>query len=108
MGQGDPAERVRGVAQGGLPVHLVLAVAIAAPPVGDDEFGDDVFDDEVEQGVLVGRVAVDPHRVAVQGLPKAAHRERFHTVLVDDPQGGGQYLVPGQRGGSSSCSWAVG
>ena len=84
---------------------LILAVAIAVPPVGDDEFGDDVFDDQVEQGVLVGGVAVDPHRVAIQGLPEAAHRERFHPVLVDDLQGGGQYLVPGQRGGASRRRW---
>ena len=78
--------------------------------VGYDEFGDDVLDDSVEQGVLVGGVPVDPHRVAIQRLPEPAHRQRVDTLLVDDLQGGGQDLVAGQRGGPApgAAAGAVG
>ena len=67
-----------------------------------------MFDDAVEQGVLVGGVAVDPHRVAVQGLPEPAHRERFDTVLIDDLQGGDQHLLTGQRCRAARRWWRGG
>ena len=90
------------------PVHRCAAFLIAAGLAGDDQFGEDVFDDAVEQGVLVGGVAVDPHRVAVQGLPEPAHRQRFDTVLVDDLQCGDQHLLTGQRCRAARRRWRGG
>ena len=84
------------------------AFLIAAGLAGDDQFGEDVFDDAVEQGVLVGGVAVDPHRVAVQGLAEPAHRERFDTVLIDDLQCGDQHLLTGQRCRAARRWWRGG
>jgi hypothetical protein len=61
-------------------------------------FGSDVLDDAVEQGVLVGGVPVDRHRVAVEGLPEPAHGQRLDTVGVDDRHGGGEDLLASQPG----------
>jgi hypothetical protein len=73
-------ERVRGVVHEPLPNSRPVAVGLAA----SDEFGGDVLDDAVEQGVLVGGVPVNRHRVAVEGLPEPAHRQRLDARGVDD------------------------
>ena len=96
VGQGDPAERVRGAVQDRFPIPVPVAVGLA----GRDEFGGDVLDDAVEQGVLVRGVPVDRHRVAVEGLPEPAHGQRLDALGVDDRYGGGEDLLAGQRGPS--------
>jgi hypothetical protein len=62
VGQGDPPERLRGAAQGTLPITIPVTVR----PAGDDDLGDDKLDDSVEKGMLVGGVPVDRHRVAIE------------------------------------------
>src|SRR4029453_6697428 len=105
MGQGDPAERVCGATQGGFPpsitvAHITLAhttgahttgahttgahttvaaLLVAAGLAGHDQLGEDVFDDGVEQGVLVGGVAGDPHWVGVWGRAAPGYRLSLDT-----------------------------
>ena len=64
-GPGRPGETCARCVHEPLPNSRPVAVGLAA----SDEFGGDVLDDAGEQGVLVGGVPVNRHRVAVRACP---------------------------------------
>jgi len=73
----------------------------ASVNIGYDQLLEDQFGDSVQQRVTVCGVPVQGHRVAVQHLAQAPHRQRGQAVLVDQRQRGCQDDLAAQRASTS-------
>ena len=82
------------VPEDALPLTLALGDVESTELLLD--LADDRLDDTVEQGLLVGDVVVQRHRLDAERLGEVAHGEGLDALRVGELDGGGEHPLPGE------------